>query len=73
MSDRSLAAAQASRSLSGLRGDLEKCGICLEPLMSGPTKILGCGHELHVECAAEMKASGAALACPICRRDLAST
>lgn len=68
-SDPSVIATQASSSLSRLRGDSEKCTICLEPLDSGAVvQLLGCGHELHVGCVDELRASGSKTSCPICRK-----
>ena len=43
------------------------CPICLEPLATGATSALACGHELHAECATGLRSFGVAQVCPMCR------
>ena len=65
LSDRSVKAAIAPKSRTFT--NVDKCGICLEPLSSEGIKPLSCGHVFHSECIESMKSSGVAHVCPTCR------
>ncbi len=55
LSDRTVKAAEAPKQRASIDG--AKCVICQEPLSSGATSSLSCGHTLHTKCIESLKKS----------------
>ena len=43
------------------------CFVCMEPLTSGASSSLPCGHRLHSSCLQQLQAPSSAAHCPVCR------
>lgn len=52
---------------AALQRGCDCCAVCLAPLVTQPTVLLSCSHELHVACQAAVERFANQRACPLCR------